>query len=234
MNSPPPDAGLFLREGADDQQTLLAFPTFRDVGGVIPRSGYTQQPGVDAQRRTPGYEIPERNAEGVLQPGGFHFRLNPTRIGRRCRSRTCDTTPETHPETIPSGGARAVSGCTPSPRRRVTGSRRTRHNPFAIETLKFSASTTSTIHVSGLAPAQRSRWSLRAGKKCERDPRYIQPGAMGCPVFGNDDLGCASARRPQANGCNRFAVLSRAYISSANKYYATVSAVISADRGSHE
>jgi hypothetical protein len=278
MNSPPSDAGLFLREVADARQTLLASPTFRDVGGVIPRSGYTQQPGVAAQRRTPDYEIPEMNAEGVLQPGGFHFGLNPTRILRRCQSRTCDTTAETHPETIPYSGARAVSGCTPSMRRRVTGLRKMLRSRSATETRAVSVVELSPIlmiRVSSHEPCRRANASSQAGTECGHDPQRRQsgwtvspdfdthlqgshagrsgesrPSEMACGIlsrtqcadrpareigpclphchesggglkgcrtpsaFGrkcDSNLGCVAARRPQANGYNRVAVLTMAW-----------------------
>ena len=235
----------------------------------LPRSGYIQKPGVAAQRRTPGQQGWNANAEGVPQSVRCRPGFIPRHIARQTRRRTFEVSVAAHPEMSQLYGAPAGSGCNPSSRPHEKGLPKRHRNLAAIGTLRLSASTTSTIRVSVLAPAQRSRLSLRAGKEREHDPRYHRFEAMGCqgygthlrdrhgvrpvshdsadtacevlsrkqradisaretdpceaPVacglnrvgyrtpsayelFGNNNLGCAAARRPQANGCNRFAV----------------------------
>ena len=160
MNSQPPDDGGFSREIADARQTVLAFSTFRDVGGVIPRSGYIQQPGVAAQRRTPGKRLINRlYAEGVPQFCTRSF--TPTRIAHRIRHRIFAASAVTHPETSRFGDVHPDSECRSSKRRRVTDSQRTLHNLAAIEIRRSSVSTTSKIHVSALAPDRRWIKSLQ-------------------------------------------------------------------------
>ncbi len=271
MNSQSPDAESLLNEFADDRRAVLTIQESRDVGGVIPRSGCIQQPGVAAQRRTPGKRLINRlYAEGVPQFCTRSF--NPTRTFRQTRHCTFETDVSTHPETSPFGDAPADSVCNPSRRPHGKGLLKRHRNLAAIETWQSSVSTTSRIRVSILVPDRRLATFSKADRECGCDPQRHRSVVTGCrdygrhlpgtrgvqiaspgpsetasgalskircagrparvtgpwrfhsglekkvwgncrtpsayKLFGNDDLGCAAARRPQANGCNRFAVLS--------------------------
>lgn len=150
------------------RQTTSCLPT------ELPRSGSIQQPGVAAQRHTPGQRLVNRlYAEGVPQ---FRTRsFTPIRIAHRIRHRICALTVEAHPETSPFDDAPAGSGCSLSTRQRVTDSQRTLRNPVAIGTRRPLASTTSKIHVSVHARDWRLTMSLQVGRGCERDPQRLQP-----------------------------------------------------------
>jgi len=245
-----------------------------EAAACLPRSGYTQQPGVAAQWRTPGHESRNPNAEGVLQPLAPPPCLTPTRIVHPTQCRTFGTNAEIHPETTPSDDDRVDFGCIPSARRRVTGLRRMRHSRSAIETRLTSVvdpSPTSMIRVLNHEPCRRSNASSKTDTGCGHDLQHRRSGWTVSPGFdtrlpdshaghfekarpsktayvissktrcadrparetgpclshfvcGNanrngcrtpsafnwldlNNLGCAAARRPQANGCNRFAVV---------------------------
>lgn len=249
---------------------LLQFPGDpTEEAECLPRSGYTQQLGVAAQRRTLGSRLDRMYAEGVRQfaPGRL---INPIRIARQNRRLTFETSVATHLETSLFDDVPAGSGRRLSKRPRVTDSPRTLHSPAAIETRRSSVSTTSKIPVSIHVPGRRSTTSSKADTEYGRDPRCHRSGVTGfrdsgmrppgkrgvqisdrhfvgrvCGVSskrrhagksaretdpcvslfacgmknrdacgtpsaykqpGKDILGCATARRPQANECNRFAV----------------------------
>ena len=92
----------------------------------LQRSGYTQQPGVDAQRRTPGISpASELYAEGVLQTQFVQTEISPIHTAHQMRSRTYETHVAVHPEMTLVGDALSDFGCNRTVLRRVLDSQRT-------------------------------------------------------------------------------------------------------------
>lgn len=160
----------------------------------LPRSGCIQQPGVAAQRRTPGKRIINRlYAEGVpqLPPRG---KIIPTRIVRQTRRRTFEATGATHPEISQFDDAPAGPVCNPSRHRHGKGLLKTHRILAAIETRLSSVSTTSKIRVLVLAPDRRLTTFLKADKGCGRGPQRHRFEWKGSQGFGTLQRGMRGAQ----------------------------------------
>ena len=247
---------------------VLMLSKAASVDAGLPRSGCTQQPGVAAQRRTPGSLCANQMyAEGVPQLTTPR-KVIPTRTVRQTRRRTFETGVATHPDRSQFDDAPAGSVCSPSRRPHGKGLLKRHRNLAAIESWRSEVSTTSKTRVSTLVPDRRLTTFSKADKGYGRDPQRLRPVVTGCRGYGmrqrgmrgvpiagcrysgtvcgvlsktrgvdksaqetgpsllaslfavghcgtlsaftphqTEFLGCAATRRPQANECNRFAVL---------------------------
>lgn len=160
---------------------------------LVPRSGCTQQPGVAAQRRTPGNRsMIASYAAGVLQPPSSQTTINPTHTAHQTRHRTCETTAAARPEMILCGDALSDFGYTRTIRRRVMDSRRMLRSPAATESavsLPPAPSAISTIPVSVHERGQRSRASWKADRECERGLRLRRLESMENSDYGRFQRG---------------------------------------------
>ena len=154
----------------------------------IPRSGYTQQPGVDAQRRTPGIWVAKvLYAEGVPQPPFDPTMASPRHTAHQTRFRTCETIFATRPEMTLAGDALSDFGCSRTILQRVMDSPKTLRSPAATESatlLRPAPSATSRIPVSVRGRGWQPREYLKADRECERDPRLRQHGSKAIPDCG--------------------------------------------------